>query len=416
MLGIHYDEVRGESAYEPDLPRVLDELHAQGPARRERGRAGRRARRREDADPAAHARTARRCTRRATSPPPSTAGTTYHFDALAVRRRSRPGAALPPAVQAAREDGPRLGRARASTCRSAWCAIGGKKTSTRLGNVVLMRDVFKIAEDEVRAMIAEVNPDAAARRRSTRSRARSASARSCSRTSPRSATRTSTSISTRRCRSSGDSGPYLQYSHARCASIARKAGERDRPTRCDGHRLRARLAHDAEWAVARRLLELPRRRRPRRRRVRAARDLRTTCSSSPASSRAGTRSATATPRCACCATTPRPAARGSRWPCRRRCARAWAARHRRAHRLPARRSFEAEVGEHLIRKPAYEHVNVDRPFAEVVRQAPGLDEPGAGSSTSDKLRGQDPAATRACTLTAQHQPRALHQPVQHQQE
>ncbi len=49
----------------------------------------------------------------------------------------------------------------------------------------------------------------------------------------------------------GDSGPYLQYSHARCASILRKSGEAVRP---DADL--SRLTHDAEWAVAKRLLEL----------------------------------------------------------------------------------------------------------------------------------------------------------------
>jgi arginyl-tRNA synthetase len=48
----------------------------------------------------------------------------------------------------------------------------------------------------------------------------------------------------------GDSGPYLQYSHARCASILRKAPAR-------GPVDFAKLSTDAEWAVARRLLEYP---------------------------------------------------------------------------------------------------------------------------------------------------------------
>src|SRR5205823_862909 len=42
-------------------------------------------------------------------------------------------------------------------------------------------------------------------------------------------------------------------SHARCASISRKAGE----PLADGAIDYARLAHDAEWAVARRLLDYP---------------------------------------------------------------------------------------------------------------------------------------------------------------
>src|SRR5207249_4602173 len=48
----------------------------------------------------------------------------------------------------------------------------------------------------------------------------------------------------------GDSGPYLQYSHARCASIRAKAGAAPAPDF-------ARLTTDAEWAVARRLLDFP---------------------------------------------------------------------------------------------------------------------------------------------------------------
>jgi arginyl-tRNA synthetase len=59
----------------------------------------------------------------------------------------------------------------------------------------------------------------------------------------------------------GDSGPYLQYSHARCASIVRKAGVTSAASvtealglaRADFHQ----LTHDAEWAVAKKLLDYP---------------------------------------------------------------------------------------------------------------------------------------------------------------
>ena len=49
---------------------------------------------------------------------------------------------------------------------------------------------------------------------------------------------------------SGDSGPYLQYTLARCWNIERKAGEV-----VDGAADWSLLSHDAEWAVARKLLE-----------------------------------------------------------------------------------------------------------------------------------------------------------------
>jgi arginyl-tRNA synthetase len=52
----------------------------------------------------------------------------------------------------------------------------------------------------------------------------------------------------------GDSGPYLQYAHARCASIARKAGA-PAPS-ADGTDF-ALLVQDAEWAVAKRMFDLP---------------------------------------------------------------------------------------------------------------------------------------------------------------
>jgi arginyl-tRNA synthetase len=56
----------------------------------------------------------------------------------------------------------------------------------------------------------------------------------------------------------GDSGPYLMYTHARCASIARKAAADfgERVESVDGVDTKL-LVHDAEWAVARRLLDLP---------------------------------------------------------------------------------------------------------------------------------------------------------------
>jgi arginyl-tRNA synthetase len=52
----------------------------------------------------------------------------------------------------------------------------------------------------------------------------------------------------------GDSGPYLQYAHARCASLGRKAGLA--VTSTEGVDF-GRLGHDAEWAVARRMFDFP---------------------------------------------------------------------------------------------------------------------------------------------------------------
>ncbi len=123
--------------------------------------------------------------------------------------------------------------------------VGGKKTGTRLGNVVLMRDVFKIAEEEARERLTKVPPElldevareigigavifgnlAAQREKDIDFDLDKA------------------------VELEGDSGPYVQYSHARCASIVRRAGD---PVSPDADY--SRLTTDLEWAVAKRLAD-----------------------------------------------------------------------------------------------------------------------------------------------------------------
>ena len=53
----------------------------------------------------------------------------------------------------------------------------------------------------------------------------------------------------------GDSGPYIQYAHARCSSILRRAREQGLTPTQDAER--DRLAGDREWALARKLAEFP---------------------------------------------------------------------------------------------------------------------------------------------------------------
>ena len=131
--------------------------------------------------------------------------------------------------------------------------LGGKKTATRLGGVMLMRDVFKVAEAEVREIIAAVNP--------------TLPAEVVDQVAPQIGIGAVVfaNLSTHRDKDidfdlekavslEGDSGPYIQYSHARCASIARKAGEKI--TSIEGIDF-TKLGHDAEWELAKKLLEFP---------------------------------------------------------------------------------------------------------------------------------------------------------------
>jgi arginyl-tRNA synthetase len=129
--------------------------------------------------------------------------------------------------------------------------VGGKKTATRLGNVVLMREVFAIAEDEVRTKIAEVNPDLPADVATKVAHDVGIGAVIFANLAPQRDKDIDFDLE-HAVSLDGDSGPYLQYSHARCASITRKAGEQ-----AAGTVDYTRLAHDAEWAVARKLLEFP---------------------------------------------------------------------------------------------------------------------------------------------------------------
>ncbi len=129
--------------------------------------------------------------------------------------------------------------------------VGGKKTGTRLGNAVLMRDVFAIAEDEVRAKIAEVNPNLPADVIATVARQVGIGAVVFANLASQREKDIDFDLD-KAVSLDGDSGPYLQYSHARCASILRKAGPRNTAAIDFG-----KLTTDAEWAVARRLLDYP---------------------------------------------------------------------------------------------------------------------------------------------------------------
>jgi arginyl-tRNA synthetase len=251
VLGIAYDEVRGESAYEPDMPRVFDELNALGLITQSQG-----AQVVELADEKIPIllRKADGTTLYATRDVAAAEyhWTHYHFTrSLYVVDR---GQSLH-FRQVFKLLG-KMGHDWAGRCEHipyGLVKIDNQKASSRLGNVVLMRDVFTIAQDLVRGVIAEHNPEMAPELVSEVSRQVGIGAIVFANLASQREKDIDFDIE-HAVSLEGDSGPYLQYSHARCASIVRKGGERI--TSVEGVDL-GRLGHDAEWAVARRLLEFP---------------------------------------------------------------------------------------------------------------------------------------------------------------
>ena len=138
--------------------------------------------------------------------------------------------------------------------------FGGKKTSTRGGvggggdRSFLLKDVFAEAADQVRPIIAENNAELDAATIDTIAQQVGIGAVVFANVVPQRDKDVDFDWD-KALSLSGDSGPYLQYTHARCASIARKAGGWP-PDGTNGGADLALLTHDAEWAVVRRLMEL----------------------------------------------------------------------------------------------------------------------------------------------------------------
>src|SRR5262249_46131062 len=131
--------------------------------------------------------------------------------------------------------------------------INNQKSASRLGNVVLMRDVFTIAENMVKDVIAEKNPEMPPAQVAEVARQVGIGAIVFANLAPQRDKDVDFDID-HAVSLEGDSGPYLQFSHARCASIARKyGGAIPGAASIDP----GRLTQDAEWTIARRLLEFP---------------------------------------------------------------------------------------------------------------------------------------------------------------
>ncbi len=120
--------------------------------------------------------------------------------------------------------------------------FGGRKTSTRGGNVVLLHEVLQSAADEIAAVIAEKNPEMDAARRDEVARQVGYGAIVFADLS-RERARDVEFDWDRLLSFEGDTGPYCQYQHARIASIIRKAGSDT--TGADP----SLLTTEAEWQV-----------------------------------------------------------------------------------------------------------------------------------------------------------------------
>ncbi|MDQ3339971.1 MAG: arginine--tRNA ligase [Myxococcota bacterium] len=249
ILGIKFEEVRGESAYEPDLPRVLKELaplivESDGAQVVQlEGEKTPILLVKNDGSTLYATRDVAAAQYRWES---------YHFTRslyVVGREQSLHFRQLFKLLAKAGHEW----AARCEHVPYGHVRIGGKKTATRLGNVVMMRTVFDIMQDEVRPMIVKSNPEMPADQ--VDRVAREVGIGAVIFANLASQREKDVDFDLEKVTSiSGDSGPYLQYSHARCASILRRAGATG--DSLDGVDF-SLLTHEAEWGVAKRLLELP---------------------------------------------------------------------------------------------------------------------------------------------------------------
>ena len=251
ILGIEYDEVRGESAYEPDMPGILATLAARGLSSESDGALvvelpGEKTpillRTRDGTTLYATRDVAAAEYRWANYHPTRSLYVVDRGQALHFRQLFKLLGTM--------------GHTWAERCEHVpygLVKIDNQRAASRLGNVVLMRDVFTIAEAMIRDRIATTNPALAPDVIADVARQVGIGAIVFANLAPQREKDIEFDIDNA-VSIEGDSGPYLQYSHARCASIVRKAGEQI--TSSDGIEL-DKLAHDAEWAVARRLIDFP---------------------------------------------------------------------------------------------------------------------------------------------------------------
>lgn len=246
-LGIEFEETRGEAAYEQDLPGVMAELRAKQLVHESEGaqvvdlpdeKIPVIVEKRDGASTYATRDFASAKYRYAT----------YHFDRslyVVAREQNLHFRQVFKLLE-------RAGYAWAKQCEHVsfgLITVGGKKSSTRAGGALLLNDVLR--EAHVRALEKMTE--------STSAQMPLAEAWPLAEQVGIAGVLFSNLVTQREkdiafdwdkaLATEGDSGPYLQYAHARCASILRKANEDVATATVDF----ALLATDLEWAVARRL-------------------------------------------------------------------------------------------------------------------------------------------------------------------
>ncbi|MEZ4367163.1 MAG: arginine--tRNA ligase [Kofleriaceae bacterium] len=250
-LGIRFDEVRGESAYEAALPGVLAELRGKGLVSESDG--------------------AQVVVLEGEKTPLlliTKDGTTLYAtrDLAAAEYRWDTYAFARSLYVVDRGQGLHFkqlfktlalaGHAWAARCEHVpfgLVRLGGKKTGTRTGNVVLLKEVFREAAEDVAAKIREGNPTMAPAEEATATTVGVGAIVFANLVTQR---EKDVDFDWAKVLSTdGDSGPYLQYSHARCASILRRATAEFGDAPASPADAAARLSTDAEWAIARRLLD-----------------------------------------------------------------------------------------------------------------------------------------------------------------
>ena len=254
LLGVEFDEVRGEASYEADIPRVVKLLEDQGLTTVSDGALV--VDLTAENMPPLILRKADGTTIYATRDVAAALHRweTYHFDrSLYVVDR---GQALhfkqlfTTLKKAGFEWAGRMEHVPFGLVR-----LFGKKTSTRKGKVVLLRDVIDEASARVATLLKETNPDLPA-----------AEAEAVARDVGVGVIIFANLVAQREkdvdfelddvASLHGDAGPYIQYAHARTASVLRRGGVAGgRAALADADP--APLGRDEEWALAKILCELP---------------------------------------------------------------------------------------------------------------------------------------------------------------